>query len=99
MTTITNLKRIQTSYANTIQRLDTDADLRAAVEYTESLIRDLERQKRELRAKAIDAGLAIHKVALREGAPTKARYIELHGRESFELNKNISSVRTFVWVD
>jgi len=98
MTTITNLKRIQTSYTNTIERLDGAEDLQAAVEYTESLIRQLEREKRELRARAIENKLATYKVSKREGAPSKARYIELHGREAFELHKTISDVKTFCWI-
>jgi hypothetical protein len=98
MTTISNLKRVQTTYANTIEKVDSIEDLGAALAYTDSILKELEARKRELRAKAIEQGVATYKISKREGAPSKARYIELHGREAFELHKTIGDVKTFVWI-
>ena len=96
---ITTLKRAATTATTAARNVDHVDDIRAAVELTESLIRDLERRKRELRARAIEAGLAKLDVTQREGVPAKGPFIEIFGRETFDRVKTVSDVKRFVWID
>ena len=99
MTNITTLKRASSTFATAARNVDHVNDIRAGLELVESLARELERRKRELRASAINAGLARYDVAQRENAPAKGAYIKLHGQAAFDANKTISAVNKFVWVD
>jgi len=99
MTNITTLKRASTTFTTAVRNIDHIDDLRAAIELADSLARELDRRKRELRDRAVAAGLATYDVTQRESAPAKALYIRLHGREAFEANKTVSKVRHFVWID
>ena len=99
MTNITTLKRASTTFATAARNVDHVEDIRAALELTESLMKELDRRKRELRAAAIDAGLAKYDVTQRESAPAKAAYIKIHGQAAFDANKTISNVNKFVWID
>jgi len=99
MTNITTLKRASTTFATAARNVDHVEDIRAALELTDSLARELDRRKRELRAMAIKAGLATYDVTQRESAPAKAAYIKLHGQAAFDANKTVSAVNNFVWID
>jgi len=99
MTNITTLKRASSTFATAARNVDHVDDIRAALELTESLARELDRRKRELRAAAIDAGLAKYDVAQRESAPAKAAYIKIHGQEAFDAHKSVGTVNKFVWID
>lgn len=99
MTNITTLKRASTTFATAARNVDHIEDVRAGLELVESLAKELERRKRELRAKAVDAGLAKYDVTQRESAPAKAAYIKLHGQAAFDAHKTISAVNKFVWID
>ena len=99
MTNITTLKRASTTFATAARNVDHVKDLRAAIELTESLAKELDRRKRELRAMAIDAGLATYDVTQRESAPAKAAYIKIHGQDAFDANKTVGTVNKFVWID
>jgi len=96
---ITTLKRAATTAKTAARNVEHADDVRAAVELIESLTRELDRYKRDLRGRAVDAGLAVIAVTDRETAPSKARYIELHGADAFDANKTVSKVRKFVWLD
>jgi len=96
---ITTLKRAATTATTAARNVDHVDDLRAAVELTESLIRDLERRKRELRTQAVNAGLAKHDVSQREGVPAKGPFIEIFGQETFDAVKTVTEVKRFVWID
>jgi len=96
---ITTLKRAATTATTAARNVNHVDDLRAAVELTESLIRDLERRKRDLRAQAIEAGLAQYDVTQREGVPAKGPFIEIFGQETFDRVKTVSDVKRFVWID
>ena len=96
---ITTLKRAATTATTAARNVEHVEDMRAALELVESLARELDRRKRELRDRAVEAGLATFEVTKREGAPTKAAYIKLHGLEAFEANKTVSNVNRFVWID
>src|SRR6056297_474519 len=95
----TTIKRSATTITNAIDRIDAIEDIRAATELTEALIRDLEKRKRQLRAAAIDAGLAGYQVSQRESVPAKGDYIRIHGQAAFDQHKKVSDVKTFVWLD
>ena len=97
MTNLTTLKRASSTFATAARNVDHAQDLRAALELTESLARELDRRKRELRAAAINAGLARYDVTQRESAPAKGAYIKLHGQAAFDANKTISAVNKFIW--
>jgi chemotaxis protein histidine kinase CheA len=97
--TTTTLKRAATTFTTAARNVDHVEDLRAGLELVESLAKELDRRKRELRAKAIDAGLAKYDVTQRESAPAKAAYIKLHGQEAFDANKTVGSVNKFIWID
>ena len=99
MTNLTTLKRASSTFATAARNVDHIEDIRAALELTESLARELDRRKRELRDRAVAAGLATYDVTQRESAPAKALYIKLHGRDAFDANKTVSSVNKFVWID
>jgi len=99
MTNLTTLKRASSTFATAARNVGHVEDIRAALELTDSLARELDRRKRELRDRAVAAGLATYDVTKRESAPAKALYIRLHGRDAFEANKTVSDVRRFVWVD
>jgi len=99
MTNITTLKRASTTFATAARNVDHVEDIRAAIELTESLAKELDRRKRELRAMAIDAGLATYDVTQRESAPAKAAYIKIHGQDAFDANKTVGTVNKFVWID
>ena len=99
MTNITTLKRASSTFATAARNVDHIEDIRAALELTESLKKELDRRKHELRAAAIDAGLAKYDVTQRESAPAKAAYIKIHGQAAFDANKTISNVNKFVWID
>lgn len=96
---ITTLKRAATTATTAARNVEHVEDVRAALELVESLARELDRRKRELRDRAIDAGLAKYEVTQRESAPAKAAYIKLHGQEAFDANKTVSNVNRFVWID
>lgn len=98
-TMTSTMKRGAKTFTNAIDRVDSTTDLRAAVELTESLIRDLERRKRDLRAQAIEGGLAKYDVTQREGVPAKGPFIEMFGRDTFDKVKTVSDVKRFVWID
>ena len=99
MTNITTLKRASSTFATAARNVDHVDDLRAALELTESLARELDRRKRELRAAALKAGLARYDAAPREYPPAKAAYIKLHGQEAFDAHKSVGTVNKFVWID
>ena len=99
MSNLTTLKRASSTFATAARNVDHVEDIRAALELTESLMKELDRRKRELRAAAIDAGLAKYDVTQRESAPAKAAYIKLHGQDAFDANKTVGTVNKFVWVD
>ena len=99
MTNITTLKRASSTFATAARNVDHVEDIRAALELTESLMKELDRRKRELRAAAINAGLAKYDVTQRESAPAKAAYIKIHGQDAFDANKTVGSDNKFVWVD
>ena len=96
---VTTLKRAATTATTAARNVEHVEDLHAALELVESLARELERRKRELRQRAVKAGLATFEVSKRELAPSKADYIKLHGLEAFEANKTVSNVNRFVWID
>jgi len=79
MTNITTLKRASTTFTTAVRNVDHVDDLRAAIELADSLARELDRRKRELRDRAVAAGLATYDVTKRESAPAKALYIRLTG--------------------
>ena len=99
MSNLTTLKRASSTFATAARNVDHVEDIRAALELTESLMKELDRRKRELRAAAIDAGLAKYDVTQRESAPAKAAYIKIHGQDAFDANKTVGTVNKFVWVD
>jgi len=99
MSNLTTLKRASSTFATAARNVDHVDDIRAALELTESLMKELDRRKRELRAAAIDAGLAKYDVTQRESAPAKAAYIKIHGQAAFDANKTVGTVNKFVWVD
>jgi len=99
MSNLTTLKRASSTFATAARNVDHVEDIRAALELTESLMKELDRRKRELRAAAIDAGLAKYDVTQRESAPAKAAYIKIHGQAAFDANKTVGTVNKFVWVD
>ena len=99
MSNLTTLKRACSTFATAARNVDHVKDIRAALELTESLAKELDRRKRELRAAAIDAGLAKYDVTQRESAPAKAAYIKIHGQDAFDANKTVGTVNKFVWVD
>lgn len=47
---------------------------------------------------AVEDGFAMWAESTRENAPSKARYIELHGAEAFEADKLVSTVKRFTWL-
>lgn len=96
---ITTLKRAATTATTAARNVEHVDDIRAAVELTEGLIKELERQKRELRTRAINAGLAHYQVTQRESVPAKATFIEIFGQETFDAVKTTSDVKRFVWID
>ena len=98
MSNLTTLKRASSTFATAARNVDHVEDIRAALELTESLMKELDRRKRELRAAAIDAGLAKYDVTQRESAPAKAAYIKIHGQDAFDANKTVGTVNKFVWV-
>ena len=99
MSNLTTLKRASSTFATAARNVDHVEDIRAALELTESLAKELDRRKRELRAAAINAGLAKYDVTQRESAPAKAAYIKIHGQDAFDANKTVGTVNKFVWVD
>ena len=99
MSNLTTLKRASSTFATAARNVDHVEDIRAALELTESLMKELDRRKRELRAAAINAGLAKYDVTQRESAPAKAAYIKIHGQDAFDANKTVGTVNKFVWVD
>lgn len=99
MTNTTTLKRASTTFATAARNIDHIDDFRAGLELVESLAKELDRRKRELRAKAIAAGLAKYDVARRESAPAKAAYIKIHGQAAFDAHKSVGTVNKFVWID
>jgi len=99
MSNLTTLKRASSTFATAARNVDHVEDIRAALELTESLAKELDRRKRELRAAAINAGLAKYDVTQRESAPAKAAYIKIHGQDAFDANKTVGTVNKFVWID
>ena len=99
MTNITTLKRASSTFATAARNVDHVDDLRAALELTESLARELDRRERERRAAAIAAGIAKYDAAPREYPPAKAAYIKIHGQEAFDAHKSVGTVNKFVWLD
>ena len=99
MTNITTLKRASSTFATAARNVDHIEDIRAALELTESLKKELDRRKHELRDRAIEAGLAKYDVAHRESAPAKSAYIKIHGQDAFDANKTVGIVNKFVWID
>ena len=74
------------------------AILKAEADALDRLGKELSKAMDAIKAAAIEAGYAAITQTQRENAPSKDRYIALHGQASFDAHKTVSTVRKFGWL-
>ena len=74
------------------------AILKAEADALDRLAKELAKAVDAIKAAAIEAGYAAITQTQRENAPSKDRYIALHGQASFDAHKTVSTVRKFGWL-
>ena len=74
------------------------AILKAEADALDRLAKELAKAVDAIKAAAIEAGYAAITQTQRENAPSKDRYIALHGQASFDAHKTVSTVHKFGWL-
>ena len=64
----------------------------------DALAKKIESQIKACRELAVEDGFAMWAESTRENAPSKARYIELHGQDAFDAHKLVTPVKRFTWL-
>ena len=74
------------------------AILKAEADALDRLAKELTKAMDVIKADAIKAGYAAITQTQRENAPSKDRYIALHGQAAFDAHKTVTAVRKFGWL-
>lgn len=92
--------KLALQHATAAHDIATREGMREAHGYLTAVAKELAALIKAHEADAIELGLAEKYVDhYRENAPSKARYIEVHGEAAFEANKTISPVTKLRWND